>query len=48
MTAIRAELQMMAMVELMERRRAAHRIAAASASFSGLIAIIASLLAIAA
>jgi hypothetical protein len=48
MTAIQAELQMKAMIELVERRRSARHIATASASFTGLIAIIASLLAIAA
>jgi hypothetical protein len=48
MTAITAELQTKAMVELIERRLIARRIAFASASFTGLIAIIASVLAIAA
>jgi hypothetical protein len=48
MIAIRAELPMKAMIDLVERRRSARRIATASASFTGLIAIIASLLAIAA
>jgi hypothetical protein len=48
MTAITAELQTKAMVELFERKLVARRIAVASASFTGLIAIIASILAIAA
>jgi hypothetical protein len=48
MTAITAELQTKAMVELIERKLVARRIAFASASFTGLIAIIASVLAIAA
>jgi len=48
MTVIAAELQTKAMVELIERRLVARRIALASVSFTGLIAIIASLLAIAA
>jgi hypothetical protein len=46
MTAITAELQTKAMVEFIERRLFARRIAFASVSFSGLIAIIASVLAL--
>ncbi len=48
MTAITAEFQTKAMVELIERKLFARRIAFASASFTGLIAIIASVLALAA
>ena len=43
-----AELQMMAMVELFERKRIARKIALWSLSFSALIAIVPSILAIAA
>jgi hypothetical protein len=48
MTAIAAEFQTKAMVELLERRIVARRIVVGSASFTGVIAIIASVLAIAA
>ena len=48
MTAVAAEIQIKAMVELIERQRIARRIALASGSFAVLIATIASLLAIAA
>jgi hypothetical protein len=48
MTAIAAELQVKAMAELVERKRVARRIVLASGFFTGLIAIIASVLALAA
>jgi hypothetical protein len=48
MTAITAELQTMATVELFERKRIARRIALASSTFTALIAIVATLLAVAA
>lgn len=48
MTVIEAELQAKAMVELIERTRISRLVMVASASFTALIAIIASLLAIAA
>jgi hypothetical protein len=48
MTAITAELQTKAMVELIERKLIARRIVLTSGFFTGLIAIIASILALAA
>ena len=48
MTAVAAELQTKAMVELLERRIVARRITLASASFMAVVAIIASVLAAAA
>ena len=48
MTAVQAELQTKAMVELLERRIVARRIALASTSFMAVVAIIASVLAAAA
>jgi hypothetical protein len=48
MTAMAAELELKAMAELIERKRIGRFIAIGSASFTALIAIIASLLAIAA
>jgi len=46
MTAITAEFQTKAMVELIQRKLLARRIALASGFFTGLIAIIASILAL--
>jgi hypothetical protein len=48
MTAMAAQLELKAMTELIERKRIGRLIATGSASFTALIAIIASILAIAA
>lgn len=46
MTAIATEMQMEAMIDLVQRKRVARRIALGSAAFTALIAIVAVLLAI--
>jgi hypothetical protein len=46
MTALTARLQTTAMVELVERKRVARRIALASTSITAVIAIVASILAV--